>query len=436
MDQRLQYYIDRYTTGSITQEEVRAFAAMLKDPGHRASLHEVMQDVWTYLEDNEMDFSDVTGRMEAIMRQRIAGNSRSDEASVSGSHPAAHRVHFLRRGWLKYAAAIILIAGIAVAVTVFSDRQSARSGTELAKKNNPADILPGTNRAVLTVDNNKKITLSSAKTGITVGSDIAYTDGEKLSKAGKMLMLTTPNGGQYQLILPDGTQAWLNAASSISFPSVFEGAERRVRITGEVYLEVAKDKSKPFLVNVNDRCAVEVLGTDFNINSYGDDGKISTTLISGSVKVSSLHTTAVATVTGKADENVSPGTGRQPKTATDGVILKPGQQAVQPLGTIAVAMSSHRQPGDASGIIVKPDADLTQALAWRNGLFNFNGLSVREVMNQLARWYDIKVRYEGQVSDIIIEGKMYRNVSLSKVLEFLREIGLKFRLEENTLVVL
>jgi ferric-dicitrate binding protein FerR (iron transport regulator) len=147
-----------------------------------------------------------------------------------------------------------------------------------------------------------------------------------------------------------------------------------------------------------------VLGTSFNINSYADEANIKTTLINGKVKVT------------KGGEDV---------------VLKPGQQA-----TIAIAGVSGGQPGNAGGIVVKSDADLSQTLAWKNGLFNFNGLTVRQVLNQLARWYDIKVEIQGKEPDFRFMGEMYRNVNLSDVLEMLEGMGVKYELKGKTLIIL
>ncbi|NML40708.1 DUF4974 domain-containing protein [Chitinophaga sp. G-6-1-13] len=336
--------------------------------------------------------------------------------------PVAHRVRFLHRGWVRYAAAIILIAGIATAIVVSDHRQHTGPGTVSVNEGNVHDILPGADKAVLTLDD-QQIDLASDKTGIAVGEAITYTDGEKLSVAGKRLMLTTPNGGQYQLILPDGSKAWLNAASSISFPSAFDGGKRQIKITGEVYLEVSKDKSRPFLVDVDGKSLVEVLGTRFNINSYVNEGTIKTTVFEGSVRVGANG----SSLSGEQGDDVA-GTGK--------VVLKPGQQAI-----VAVALPADRQPKTSvtdgpDKIAVLSDVDLSQTLAWKNGMFSFNNADIQTVMRQLERWYDIKVRYEGKDSGITIDGKMYRNVSLSSVLEFLRESGVRFRMENKTLIIL
>ncbi|RBL90222.1 FecR family protein [Chitinophaga flava] len=341
---------------------------------------------------------------------------------VRKAKPVADGVRFLQRGWVRYAAAILLIAGVATAIFMSDHRRFMGSGIVSVNEGSVNSILPGTDKAVLTLDD-KQIDLASDKSGIAVGETIAYTDGEKLSVAGKRLMLTTPNGGQYQLVLPDGSKAWLNAASSISFPSSFDGGKRQIKITGEVYLEVSKDNSRPFLVDVDGKSTVEVLGTRFNINSYVNEGTIKTTVFEGSVRVG-----AGGSSLSDGHEADIAGTGK--------VVLKPGQQAI-----IAVALPADRQPktsvtDGSNKIAVLTDVDLSQTLAWKNGLFSFNNADIQTVMRQLERWYDIKVRYEGKDSGITIDGKMYRNVSLSSVLEFLRESGVRFRMENKTLIIL
>jgi len=224
-----------------------------------------------------------------------------------------------------------------------------------------------------------------------------------------MNSLSTPKGGQYQLTLPDGTNVWLNAASSITFPTAFTGSQRSVEISGEVYFEVAKRLDRPFVVGVNGRQSVLVLGTQFNINGYSDEAAIQTTLIAGSVKVQCR----VAGLT---------------RNDAASVILKPGQQAV--------VAASDQGARSKKGILVNPDTDIEKVMAWKKGLFNFNGADVPTVMRQLERWYDIQVRYEGAVPVIRFKGELDRGVNLSEVLKILPEIGIQYRLEGRTLVVL
>lgn len=397
IEQTFSYYLERYAAGTLTPQERIALLQLMQDPANADILQRIMDAEWTHIEQSDLEFPAGVARLHEAIAEAIR-----QENQVPAAVRPAHRVYFLRK-W-SWAAAAILLIGTTIAIVVSSDRRSNKKKPGLASVT--PDIQPGTNKAVLTVDN-KQIDLSPGKTGIVVGNTIAYTDGEKLSDAGKMLVLTTPNGGQYQLVLPDGTKAWLNAASSISFPSAFLSEKRQIKVSGEVYLEVAKDKAHPFLVDVDQQSTIEVLGTSFNINSYANEGEIKTTLIEGSVRI---------------------GTGRGAFNGKDAVMLKPGQQAI--------AVSSGRQPGNTAGIIVKSEVDLSQTLAWKNGLFSFNNADLRSVMRQLERWYDIKVRYEGNTSSITVDGEMFRNVKLSDVLEFLEESGLKFRMEGKTLIIL
>lgn len=386
-EQQLTYYFEQFAAGKLSAEERAAFAASIKDPANQEIVAQILDKDWPLWQNNQLDFTEEIGRIE----KGVAAAIRSEQPT---------RPALIRRGWFKYAAAAVILLGAAITVAISLNKQQRISGTELAQQGIGADILPGTNKAVLTVDN-QQIDLSASQSGIVVDNKITYTDGQKVADAGTILTLTTPHGGQYQLTLPDGTKAWLNAASSIRFPSAFKDGERRITVKGEVYLEVAKDGARPFLVDVGGKAAVEVLGTSFNINSYADEELIKTTLVEGSIRLS---------VAGRGSVSA---------------ILKPGQQA---------ALSAD---GSANSIQVTDHTDLSNTLAWKNGLFSFSNTSIRTVMKQLERWYDIQVRYEGRPSDdITLTGKMYRNVNLSNVLLFLQNMGVKFRLEGKTLVVL
>jgi ferric-dicitrate binding protein FerR (iron transport regulator) len=206
--------------------------------------------------------------------------------------------------------------------------------------------------------------------------------------------LSTPRGGQYQLLLPDGTKVWLNAASSITYPVGALTKEIKIKIEGEAYFEVAKNKELPFIVDIGGRSTVEVLGTHFNVNGYTNEGVIRTTLLEGSVKVTN----------GQSDK-----------------VLKPGQQS--------------EQAAQDQKITVHNDVDTDKVLAWKNGLFNFEGASLPAVMHQLERWYDITVQYEGAVPAIEFRGGMDRNVNLSAILQFLAEMKIKYTMQGHTLII-
>ncbi|WP_423738253.1 FecR family protein [Chitinophaga caseinilytica] len=298
------------------------------------------------------------------------------------------------RTWGWAAAAAVLI-GISVWF-LRPEKKSSVPSAQLLEQ-----ISPGSNGAVLTLADGRQVRLDSLENdtiGAQAGALVAVRNGQLTydpSAAGgnevQFNTTATPRGRQYQLRLPDGTKVWLNAASSLRYPTAFNGGERRVEITGEAYFEVAKDKTKPFRAVVNGGTTVEVLGTEFNINAYPDDGETKTTLLRGSVKV--VRTSGTVT-------------------------LVPGQQA-----------------NVKNGVAVVREADTDKAVAWKNGLFDFDGMPLEEAMRQLARWYDITIVYEKGIPDIRFYGAMSRDVSLAGMLKGLEGAGVRFRMEEGRKLV-
>jgi ferric-dicitrate binding protein FerR (iron transport regulator) len=226
------------------------------------------------------------------------------------------QMNFWKR--LAAVAAIVLLIGTGIWFGLIrTPKTDLVTNTPKTTLTNTKDIEPGGNKAILTLGDNSTIVLDNAANG-----QLAQEGSSKVNKTkdGELKYessignrqssityntLSTPRGGQYQLVLPDGSKVWLNAAASIKFPTAFAGNERRVEITGEVYFEVAKDPKKPFKVTIPGGAAVEVLGTHFNINAYPDETSVKTTLLEGSVKVS-----------------------QSAKDAEHAVVLKPGEQAV------------------------------------------------------------------------------------------------------------
>jgi ferric-dicitrate binding protein FerR (iron transport regulator) len=222
--------------------------------------------------------------------------------------------------------------------------------------------------------------------------------------------VSIPKGCQYKVVLSDGSKVWLNAASSIRFPAVFSGKERRVELTGEAYFEVAKDASKPFRIYVSEGASgaqrgalVEVLGTYFNINAYSDEQVLKTTLLEGSVKVSPLHASTPTIHTSR--------------------ILIPGQQAQ------ITARSLH------SGGIQVQNVDINEVMAWKNNMFNFNRADIQTIMRQIARWYDVEVVYKGAAPVRNFSGKINHSTDLSTVLKILEQSGIRFQLEGKKIIV-
>jgi len=272
--------------------------------------------------------------------------------------------------------------------------------------NQPAkhDAAPGGNKAILTLANGNTIVLTGAKNGNlarqgniviskTADGQIKYADSANNSSSTVLAYntATTPKGGQYQFILSDGTKVWLNSASSIKYPVTFVGNERKVELTGEAYFEVAHNAAKPFRV-VSAGQTVEVLGTHFDVNAYRDESEVKTTLLQGSVRVSSTN---------------------------GSTIIKPGEQARFNNGKIAVVQ----------------DVDLDAAVAWKNGLFYFEDNNIQEVMRQLARWYDVDVKYSGELPARRFSGEISRNVNASQILDILSFKKIHYKIQGKTIVV-
>lgn len=267
-------------------------------------------------------------------------------------------------------------------------------------------IAPGSNGAVLTLANGQQITLDNLGNGIVAdenGTSVLLQNNQLQYRnttgatAIAYNTLATPRSRQFQLVLPDGTRVWLNAASSIRYPVAFTGIERKVEITGEVYMEVTPQPAAPFIVSTGNM-QVQVLGTAFNINAYTDEAAVTTTLTQGSVRVK-LADTATTIVTP--------------------VLLKPGQQAALANRTLTL----------------NTKADISAVLAWKNGQFSFEQADVAAVMRQIARWYNVDIRYEGPPPHREFHGGIGRDFTLQQVLEALEKTGVHCRLEERTVIV-
>jgi len=299
------------------------------------------------------------------------------------------------RTWTSVAAAVILLLGVGI---YFWHNRPTTSPVVETKP--PPAVAPGRQGAILTLADGRQVTLDSLPNGIVAiqnGSQAAVVDGQLAYHPGTPVTsnityntITTPRGRQYQLVLSDGTKVWLNAASRIVFPTAFNDNERKVTIDGEAYFEVVRNVTRPFKVTAGGT-DVEVLGTSFNINAYKDEQGTRTTLLDGSIRVSG---------------------------AKANIVLKPGQQAI-----------TDQQ------LQVDSNINIEQVIAWKNGLFYFNSTGIATVMQQLSRWYDIDVRYEGKVPDIRISGKMDKGLNLNEIMEFLTKMEVKCRLLGRTVVV-
>jgi transmembrane sensor len=287
--------------------------------------------------------------------------------------------------YLRYAAAVVVIAGMAYFILRTPDSEEVQIA---------ADIQPGSNQAILTLGNGQKISLKDAKNvvlpGIRVSNDTAlgtvtYNSSAETDPA-LINTITTPGGGQYQLVLPDGTKVFLNATSSLTFPSRFALNKREVNLTGEAYFEVTKDSKKPFLVTSKGQ-QLKVLGTHFNISAYPDE-PLRTTLAEGKVEISL--------------------TANPQKT-----ILTPGDQSIVSLNEIHVAQ-------------VNPD----DVIAWKDGLFAFNQLPLKDVFQQLGRWYNVSFELNSKINSHTFDGEIPRTYTLSQVLSLIElSTNLKFKVD-------
>ncbi len=269
------------------------------------------------------------------------------------------------------------------------------------------DLPPGKDRAYLSLSDGTKIDLEKRETqqllnrhGISndiKNGELTYHTSNSSSGYNT---LATPLGGQYKLILPDGSKAWLNAGSTLKFPNTFDRGRRSVEMTGEVYFEIATDPVHPFIVTVKgtgdqNETEVKVLGTHFNISSYADEPQLKTTLLEGSVEIKHESTTKR---------------------------LKPGQQAL-------IGQNTKNQE-----ISIK-NVDTGAAVAWKDGRFEFND-NIREIMRQIARWYDVEVQYEGNMEDKSFAGAIPRENNVSEVLRMLELTGkIRFSVEGRTIIV-
>lgn len=303
-----------------------------------------------------------------------------------------------RRRWQWAAAAAVLLAGVFCWKFFYTPKPTVPV-VVMAHA-----IIPGGKKAILTLSDGRRVTLDSASNGLVAqqgDAKVLKVDSGALAysaaagKTGEILYntLATPKGGEYHLTLPDGSQVWLNAASSITYPTAFTGSDRTVTMTGEAYFQVAADAAKPFRVRVEGRQEVDVLGTQFDIKAYEDEPVLKTTLLQGSVDV----------LAGR--QKTHPLAGQQTMLQTDGRLR----------------------------LVTEPD--LESAVAWKSGLFVFKNEDIPSIMRQIGRWYDITVHIEGAAGDMTYSGQMSRSAPITDVLAWMEASGIHFRIKGNDITV-
>lgn len=371
----------KYLEGNCTEEEI----ALLRDyTDHIRLLDEDSAEVT--LPDEEKTYREIRGRL---------------NRSVSRRGKPVIRLPY----WLKVAAVVLVVLSTGI---LFYTRKSQPVLPDAAlSRINTQAIRPGGNNAYLTLSDGSLIPLDAAgkkqlsgdqniKAGKADSGLLIYAAASPgdTGPAPRYNTITTPAGGQYQVILSDGTKVWLNAVSSIRFPVAFNQQQRKVEITGEAYFEVAKNEKVPFLVSANG-VEVNVLGTHFNVSAYADDPSIITTLLEGAVML---------------------------KKGAQSALLSPGQQGIA---------TSHQSGFEVSRV----NAD--KAIAWKNGLFIFHDENITEVMKKIARWYNVEVEYRGDVKHKKLGGTISRYEDITEFLEVMKLTGgIDYKIEERKIIIL
>ncbi|GAA4311122.1 FecR family protein [Compostibacter hankyongensis] len=398
---RLAYLFRRYFSQTVTAEEEQELMDLISRDGHTEELKALMDEAWaTYKTDMPL-FS--PGQSDAMLHRIMQEKENGEETAVRSRKGEGKRIR-----WLRAAAVAALLILPAAGGFILWQRARNPLKTPVASRTMPPgdDIAPGSNKAVLVLANGTSIPLDSSGNGLLTrqgstrvlklrGGQLAYeAQGEKRKASDEVSFntLTTPPGGEYQVVLPDNSKVWLNAASSLRFPTAFTTGKREVELTGEAYFEVAEDKDRPFEVKVNDM-HVKVLGTHFNVMAYGDESSVKTTLLEGGVKVSQGETEA---------------------------LLKPGQQA--------------DLDKSARHIRIRK-ADMEEVMAWKEGLFHFDGDDLPSIMRKIARWYDMEVSYEEGLPAGHFTGVISRDNNLAQVLKVLELSGIHFSIEGRTIRV-
>lgn len=368
--------LNRYLTGNVTADEKALVESWYVNYSKNAQLPDIDDQ---QLEDNQQDN---LLKLLAKIRPRAKHN------------------------YFRYVGVAAAVSGfIIVSLTLFKPLFFDKKQTATVKPVHhiTPPLPPGGNKAILILSDGSSIALNDAKKGQLANDkgvqinkkangQITYTrNGTSAEQqASAFNTVITPRGGQYQLVLSDGTKVWLNSASSLKYPVTFTGNSREIELSGEAYFEVAHNQHKPFRVISNGQ-VVEVLGTHFNVNAYADEPAAKTTLLEGSVKVQS--------------NGIS-------KT------IKPNEQVMLKDGAMSIAK-----------------VDVNEAVAWKNGFFYFKDDDIKSVMRQLARWYNVDIKYEGEIPQREFSGEISKNIDASKLLAILSFEKITYHIENKTIII-
>ncbi|MBL1407538.1 FecR family protein [Sphingobacterium faecale] len=367
----------KFLARQCTAEEVELLMVQFADKDNAAVIQELIQ-------------AEIDRGHDVEVEQRDIASAHQNWGALDTRIHRQGRIRKLQRYWISAVAGLLLIA--LGATFYYYNINISTDNTAVVAANK---IVPGTNRATVTLADGSIVDLSDRQTGLVVGDNLTYEDGSAISAATTSATLTTPRGGQYRITLADGTKVWLNAASSLQYPVRFDGDTREVTLRGEAYFEVVHNARKPFIVSSGEQRTL-VKGTRFNVSAYADDHQIATTLLEGSVAIQRMRT-----------------------TEDEGLLLRPGQQAVMKDGEMSI------RPVDAH-----------EAMAWSQGKFMFTDTALPVIMRQIARWYDVEIVYMQPVDDVTFTGSISR---FDNIQDVLRKLALteriKFETQERRIMV-
>lgn len=401
MEDLTKYYqiaalIRKFLDGTITSEEHKVLATWMDE-------NKVNQELFGELIKKE----NITCEMAILaeIEQRKSSSYEKISRSIA-EQPVRTTKEKPRTGRRLYLIAASILLLISVTLLYIGQRKpSGKSGDTAISMRYKNDVPPGGNKATLTLANGSIIMLDSTANGILTSQGntnviklasgrLAYeTAGQNTPTEVLYNVVSTPRGGQYQVLLPDGSLVWLNAASSLRFPTAFSDMERTVELRGEAYFEITKNAVAPFKVVVNNM-EVAVLGTQFNINAYTDEVAVKTTLVEGALRISASGESSV---------------------------LRPGQQL---------------QLNTNGAVTLMDKAHVEEEIAWKKGMFHFRSTDINTIMRQISRWYDVTVSYEGEIPQVWITGEAPRTISLATLLKVLELNDVRFRIEGRKITVI
>lgn len=396
------YLVQKHIAGTLTESEKTELAAHINRKQNKEVTSSILEDLLVqYKATQDVDEKRLMPLVKGILQADtiVDTDVERDDASLykgyekkSGSRAA------------RWVAVAVIVLAAAAGLYFYYFQPSVLTNAGIGSQPMINDAPPGSNKAILTTADGSSISLDSMKNGFVTqqgnvkvfkenNGTLLYRGSSEMNESILFNTIMTPRGGQYQLQLSDGSRIKLNSFSSITYPVWFTGNERSVTITGEAFLQVAKNAKMPFKVKVND-LEVEVESTEFNINAYSDEPNIKTTLLEGTLQLSKNST----------------------------------KQALQ-----RMQQSTFDRKGSFS---LEKNVNANEIIAWKNGLFGFNHADIKTVMRQLTRWYDVDVVYEpGAPMNKVVTGEIRRTVNLSEVLKLLEKNDIRCRIDGKTLIV-